>query len=45
MCSRCAGANHKCDICLNSNQNPMCWNCRSQHIATSTKCPQDKEYQ
>jgi hypothetical protein len=45
ICSRCSGENHKYDTCPNSNQNPVCRNCKGQHIATSIECPQYKEYQ
>ncbi|CAF1323168.1 unnamed protein product [Rotaria sordida] len=45
ICFRCGDTNHKYDTCPNSNQNPMCCNCKGQHIATSSECPKYKEYQ
>ncbi|CAF3281340.1 unnamed protein product [Rotaria sp. Silwood2] len=45
ICSRCGDTNHKYDTCPNINQNPICCNCKGQHIATSPECPKYKEYQ
>jgi hypothetical protein len=45
ICSRCGGANHKFDNCPNSNQQPMCCNCKGEHTATSSNCPKFKDYQ
>jgi hypothetical protein len=45
ICSRCGSANHKYDHCPNSNQHPICCNCKGEHNTTSTDCPKFKEYQ
>jgi hypothetical protein len=45
ICSRCSGSNHQYDTCPNSNQNPICCNCKGQHIATSPDCLKYIEHQ
>lgn len=45
ICSRCGGANHKFDSCPVSNQQPICCNCKGEHIATSPNCPKFQDYQ
>ncbi|CAF2792908.1 unnamed protein product [Rotaria sp. Silwood2] len=45
VCSRCGTHNHKYDNCPNSNQQPICCNCKGEHSSTSTDCPKFKEYQ
>ncbi|CAF3643698.1 unnamed protein product [Rotaria sp. Silwood1] len=45
VCSRCGTLDHKYDNCPNSNQQPICCNCKGEHAATSADCPKFKEYQ
>ena len=45
VCLRCGTLNHKYDNCPNSNQHPICCNCKGEHVATSIDCPKFKEYQ
>ena len=44
ICSS-GGDKHKYENCPNSNQQPVCCNCKRIHIATSRECPKFKEHQ